>query len=263
MFKSKKIIIIISIVIFALILLAFAVLVFLPKIKSGNEKNNKEQANENTTINLENEFASYFANINYQEQSQEIISTIYELNKSEEGKYEVDVHFPKINLDSAKEINDEIINVFGAKLLDVVQKQKEFTTYNVNYVFFVNNGIVSVVIKCTLKEGDLPQRIMIKTYNYDLVSEKIVSLKDLLEGKNIELEKAQQEIYSTIKANNQNTETLANQGYNVYVRNLESEEYKIDNIDNYFLDKNGELIIIFPYGNKNFTGTMDLIKLNK
>ena len=103
---------------------------------------------------------------------------------------------------------------------------------------------------------------MIQTYNYDLVSEKLVSLKDFIESKNIDIEKAQQEINSTIKAKNQNTESLANQGYNIYVRDLESDEYKIDNIDNYFLNKNGELIIIFPYGNKNFTGTMDLIKLS-
>ena len=172
------------------------------------------------------------------------------------------IKLPKINLDACQGINNEIINTFGAKLLDIVQKQEKFTTYNVDYVFFVNDGIASIIIKCTLKEGDSPQRVMIKTYNYDLVSEKVVSLKDLIEKKKLSLEKVQQEIYSTIKANNQNTEALANQGYNIYVRNLESDEYKVENIENYFLNKNGELIIIFPYGNKSFTGTMDLIKLS-
>ena len=48
-------------------------------------------------------------------------------------------------------------------------------------------------------------------------------------------------------------------GYQVYKRDLKSDIYKAENVDNYFLGPNGSIYIIYAYGNTNFTTECDII----
>ena len=54
---------------------------------------------------------------------------------------------------------------------------------------------------------------------------------------------------------------MAQSGYNVYQRNPEDEMYKLENIQNFMEGPNGELYIIFAYGNNNYTSEMDVIEI--
>ena len=55
-------------------------------------------------------------------------------------------------------------------------------------------------------------------------------------------------------------EILTQSGYSVYVRDLNSDVYKLENITNFFLDNDEKLYIIFAYGNQNFTSELDIVK---
>ena len=52
---------------------------------------------------------------------------------------------------------------------------------------------------------------------------------------------------------------LDNSGYDVYKRNLESDMYKLENVDTFYIGKDGKLYIVFAYGNTGFTSEMDII----
>ncbi|MDO5556710.1 MAG: hypothetical protein Q4G05_00470 [Clostridia bacterium] len=65
----------------------------------------------------------------------------------------------------------------------------------------------------------------------------------------------------TIIKKNQEAIALKESGYEIYTRNIQNPYYKIENIDNFFLDKDGNLNIIYAYGNQNYTAEFDIIKL--
>ncbi len=52
--------------------------------------------------------------------------------------------------------------------------------------------------------------------------------------------------------------TLAEQGYNVYRRDVDSDIYKIENANEFYI-KDKILYIIYCYGNNSFTSEVDLI----
>ena len=59
----------------------------------------------------------------------------------------------------------------------------EYTIYNLDYIAYTNENILSLAIMGTIKEGDNPQRIIVQTYNYDLETEKDVTVKEILDKK--------------------------------------------------------------------------------
>lgn len=138
---------------------------------------------------------------------------------------------------------------------------KEYTVYNVDYIWHINGDILSIVIKGTIKEGTNPQRITMQTYNYNLATDEEVGLEEMLNVQNLKKTDIQSKIIKTMREKNVNAETMAEQGYNVYVRDIRSDEYLIENIKTYFLGEAGHVYIIFAYGNTNFTETMDVIIL--
>lgn len=83
----------------------------------------------------------------------------------------------------------------------------------------------------------------------------------MLELKGLKKADIQSKIVTKMREKNVNAEAMANQGYNVYVRDIRSEEYLIENIKTYFLGEEGNLYIVFAYGNTNYTETMDVIVL--
>lgn len=266
MLKNKKLIITIMIILLIFIAIIITALFVLPNFSKEIQSRNNSTKQTTTEQEvpeeeLENKFLSIFTDIDYNQENQEIISTVYEYQRNEENKYEVNVHIPKINFETCKGINSEILEIFGRKLLDIVQNNQEFTKYNVDYVSYSNQGIISLIIKCTLKEGSSPQRVIIKTYNYYINEERLITLEEIIKNKNIDEQKLQEQIYKKTRQKNENAQALAEQGYNIYVRDLSSAEYEIANIENYYLGNDGNVYIVFAYGNKNFTETIDIIRL--
>ena len=53
-------------------------------------------------------------------------------------------------------------------------------------------------------------------------------------------------------------EYLIELGYNVFSRDINSDIYRLDNVKEYFI-YNGNIYIIFAYGNDKMTSEMDLV----
>ena len=84
--------------------------------------------------------------------------------------YEFNVNIPYLNInhDSAKQINEEINSLFYNKVNNILMNSNQYTVYSVTYKAYLNDNILSLIISATLKEGQNPQRVIMKTYNYNL-----------------------------------------------------------------------------------------------
>ncbi len=178
--------------------------------------------------------------------------------------YEINIHIPVIN------IKNELANTYNSmtqadfinKANDVMQNtdKTKKAIYSIDYAAYVNNNILSLVIRSTLKEGSSAQRIIIRTYNYNLSTNQEASLIDLITIKRLNKDEVNNKILQVVKAENQEAESLQSMGYNqIFVRDLTSDIYNVDNAGAYFLGPNGELYIVYAYGNGEFTSEMDII----
>ncbi len=254
--KGKKILIITLIMVF-LVLSLVAVGLFLFNRKQESERKQEEEA----ILNAEENFKKLFLNLEYSENENEAITLSYKMEKTEEGKYEVDANVPLLNIETevANKVNDEINNIFGKKLVEIVKNSTVYTKYSVDYIAYTNNNIMSLIIKSTLKEGSNPQRLMVQTYNYHLEENKLISLEEYMDINNLDKNTVQSQIINYIRDKSVNAETAVAQGYNIYVRNIRSDEYLIENIKTFFIGQDGKLYIVFAYGNTNFTETVDVV----
>ena len=178
--------------------------------------------------------------------------------------YEINIHIPVIN------IKNELANTYNSMTqADVINKANDVmqntdktkkAIYSIDYAAYVNNNILSLVIRSTLKEGSSAQRIIIRTYNYNLSTNQEASLIDLITIKRLNKDEVNNKILQVVKAENQEAESLQSMGYNqIFVRDLTSDIYNVDNAGAYFLGPNGELYIVYAYGNGEFTSEMDII----
>lgn len=254
--KGKKILII-SLITILLILIVGAVYLFLDNKKHEEIKRQEEEA----ILNAEENFKNLFTNLEYTKNENEAITLSYEYEKSEQGKYDVDVKSPLFNIetDTAKAINDEIDEIFGRKLISIVKANTVYTKYTVDYIAYTNNNIISLIIKANLKEGSNAQRIIVKTYNYDLEENKILTLENYVEKMNLDKNSIQTQITSYIREKSETVDTSLADEYNIYVRDVRSEEYLIENVENFYIGDDGKLYIVFAYGNRNYTETTDVI----
>lgn len=254
--KSKKIVIIVLIIIL-LVLSLVAVGLFL--INKEQEEVQKQE--EEAIINAEENFKNLFINLEYSENENEAITLAYKIQKSEPGKYEINSNIPLLNIetDAAKTVNNEIKNTFGRKLIEIVQEGTVYTKYNIDYIAYTNNNIISLIIKATLKEGSNPQRVMVQTYNYSLEENKLVELQEYMNMQGLDKNIVQTQIINYIRQKSANTNTALAEQYNLYVRDVRSEEYLIENIKTYYIGQDGKLYIVFAYGNTNFTETVDIV----
>lgn len=254
--KGKKILII-SLIILLLILTAVAAFLIL----DNKQHEIIEKQEEEAILNAEENFKNLFKNLEYSKNENEAITLSYEFIQTEQGKYDVSVNSPLLNIetDTAKAINDEIDETFGRKLISIVKENTVYTRYTVDYIAYTNNNIISLIIKANLKEGINAQRLIVKTYNYDLRENKILSLEDYIEKMNLDKEAIQTQITSYIREKSEGVDTNLAEEYNLYVRDVRSEEYLIENIENYYIGEDGKLYIVFAYGNNNYTETTDVI----
>lgn len=248
--KNKK-----KIIYSAIGVLAIAILSIIIIYNSG-KRTNRDKMSEEEPIDkeqLEIEFNDLFTN-----EENQYVSTLYKIQEEKSGKYKIDAYIPRIHLDNKidNEVNNEINSSFVNKILQVYNDSKIYTILKINYATSIQDNRLSVIIKCSLKEGSNAQRTIIKTYNYDIESKEKIKIVDLIqEQKKADL---QEEINQKIQLKLKKEATLAEQGYNVYRRDLDSDIYKIENANEFYI-KDKILYIIYCYGNNSFTSEVDLI----
>jgi len=211
------------------------------------------------TINLNGFDSTKVAKL---KESEEIV---YSLDRIENlDAYEIDIHIPVVNIkgDIAGSFNKITQAIFANKANEILRKSDMTTKtfYEVNYAAYVNEDILSVVIKSTLKEGQSAQRVMIQTYNYNLSTGEEVKLDELITKKAFNKDEINSKIRAVVQEADNESKAVANAGYNeVFTRDLNSNMYEVDNSGIFFLNANNELYIIYAYGNQNFTSEMDII----
>lgn len=214
-------------------------------------------------INLQEYTSANF--VNKVKPTQDIVYTNYTLNEIFEGKYEIQVNIPIININYEKiiDIDTEILSVFYNKVNNIIENSKVEGTpkaiYTVSYTAYLNENILSLVIKATLKEGNNAQRVIVKAYTYNISTNQEVSLNEMLEIKKINKEDVKSKIDAKVQDAINYSENLSSLGYEVYKRNMKDDMYKIENSNNYFLGPNGSIYIIYAYGNNNFTTECDVV----
>lgn len=203
-------------------------------------------------------------------QDKDIIYKAYDMQeeKDEENKkYNIDIKVPVFNVkgDVVAEFNKTTQSIFADKANDILTKSEKNTIYNMEYVAYLNENILSLVIKSTLKEGNNPQRMIVQTYNYNIETGEKVTLNEILESKGINFEEVNQKIEKQVKeANKQSeaiSEALSQLGQSVYMRDLDNAMYVTDNVTHFFIGLDGQIYIVYPYGNTNFTSEIDIIKV--
>lgn len=214
-------------------------------------------------VNLQNYTSANF--VNKIQPSKDVVYTTYSLNEIYEGKYEMQVNIPLINInnESAIKIDKEILSIFYDKVKSIIDNSREETTaktiYTVSYTAYLNENLLSLVIKANLKEGDKPQRVIIKTYTYNVSTNKEISLNEIIDLKNLNSNDIQSKITKTIEDAISSSDNLSSLGYTTYKRNIDNSMYKIENSTNYLLGPNNTLYIIYAYGNSNFTTDKDVV----
>lgn len=226
------------------------------------------------TAQLEYNFKNIFENrLDYQgydvnttgvlkiDSSQDLIYTWVTKESVVENRYDLDLNIPRVNISntSVEKFNEKIKELYVDKANDIILNATNNTIYTVEYMSYINTNILSLVIKSTLKEGNNPQRVIIQTYNYNLSTNEEITLKQMLEIKGLQENTVKNTIVNKVQEANREAEDLKNLGYNVYVRDLSSEIYEIENTENFILGANNYLYIIYPYGNSNYTDEMDVI----
>ena len=228
---------------------------------SNNKKNDNSEIKKQDVQNLRENFSLLFNN-EINDELQDKVFVAQNLENEELGKYKTNIKIPMLNIknNTARKINSEIATVFSKKILPLIkQNTDEYTIYNVSFFTCLNDNILSIAIKCTLKEGKTAQRLIIKTYNYDIQDDKLLNLEDIIEKKGVDRNNIQKEIYYEIQKQIEKSEIIAGEGYKVYTRTQNDIIYKVENTEEFMLDEKGNLYIIYAYGNNNITGEMDLI----
>lgn len=203
----------------------------------------------------------YNGNLNKIKEDDDVILIAYNTQEQKEN-YTVDFKIPYFNINSenAKKYNQQIKSLFKDKSESVISStSRKNIIYNVKYKAYENNNILSLVILSELKEGESNERIIIQTYNYNLQTNEMVSINDIIKEKNINIANANNRIKNEINNSQEQNLKLAELGYNVTIRDTSKEEYKIENATEYFLGENGYLYVIYAYGNNDFTSELDVV----
>ena len=189
------------------------------------------------------------------------VITGYNLVNEDENFYSVNAQIPSININTskAKEINAKIKSEFYDTANNIMRKKEGHTIYTVSYVAYINEDVLSLVIKASLKEQDKAEKVSVKTYNYSITDEKLYTLEDLIKYKETTKEDVQTVIDKDVKTAYNNAKIIAETYGNLYERDLSSNMYKVENTDTFFLTQDGYVYIIYAYGNKDYTNEMDLI----
>lgn len=181
-------------------------------------------------------------------------------NENKENSYDMNLNIPYINIDNEtiKAYNEEIKQTYEEKAENILQAESGNTIYTLEYEATIENDILSLIIRSNLKEGASAQRLIVQTFNYDLRNNKEITLEELIELKQLNVDDVQNRIDEEITAEYRRVEDLKSLGYLIFERNPADEMYKIENSQDFFV-KDGNIYIIYAYGNENLTREMDLV----
>lgn len=246
--KNRKILIIAVSITIVAILATLILLVLLNK-----KEKQKSTEREVDVEQLEIQFNDIFDN-----KGNEYISTLYHIEETKSGKYDirVDIPYSHINGEIDNKINKELNDVFIKKLSHIINGGLSYTIFKMDYTTSINNDIVSLVVRCVLKEGSSAQRTIIKTYNYNIQTNEAVKIMDLIpENRQSDI---QELINRRIQSEVKREQTIVDQGYNVYRRDPNSDIYILKNASEFYI-ADDILYIIYSYGNSNYTSKVDII----
>lgn len=280
--KNRNIMyIIISIICIVAIILGVYYQIFADKVVNESNVNEIEniidEPNADDPENLLLEFNKLFTNDFYSQkystsnitkhpglEEKDIIYTAYNVQEDKENEYSMDLKLPVFNIegDIPNEYNETTQSIFVNKANAIFAGTRQYTIYNVEYVGYLNDNILSLVIKSTLKEGNSAQRIIVQTYNYDIEANKKVTLNEVLEKENIKVRDVNKKIEKQVQEASKQAQAISEAtGQIVYKRDLNNAMYITDNVSNFFIGKDGQIYIIYAYGNNNVTSEIDIIKL--
>ena len=261
----------------AIVAMCIISIILVVYLQSGKQPSNGNTANngktEKSQETLKKEFDQMFNNVvelnDYDtssikkiDSSKNIVYTAYSSEARKDNKYELDIDIPVINIVIIVAFVFYILNqvIFANYKYFVIVFSKAYTIYSISYTGYINGDILSVIIKSTLKEGSNAQRTIVETYNYNLKTEKKVSIYDALNEKNITQDALNSKVNNVITNAIKDANKIQLTGYETYSRDINSDIYNIENIESFFLGEDGSLYVLFPYGNNNFTSEMDIVK---
>lgn len=270
---NKRRIIIYSIAIFACILAIVVVIGIqilgndvvdnffgVSKITKKTEKEeNRLKANFDTLFQnqLENNSSCEVKKI---DKNKDIVYTNYENTDKSANNYEMNVNLPYINIknQSVQDYNENIKNIFQAKAEEVLKSTNSNVIYTVKYEAYIENNILSLIIYSDLKQDSSAQRIIVQTFNFNLETNKELTLEDIIKIYELDEKTVQDKIDNEIKTEEKKAEDLKALGYNVFTRDTKSDMYKIKNATEFFVHNNN-LYIIYAYGNDKLTSERDIV----
>ena len=219
--------------------------------------------------NLKAEFNNIYTNSlkNYNDKydklksdtSKELVYTGYTKDVTENNSYNINVQIPYINIKNSTidGYNEEIKNLFEKKAEDILKTKNKNTIYTVEYNACVEDGVLSIIINANLKEGSSAQRVIIKTYNYDLDTNQEINLSQLLKGESVDTSYAQSKINEEIEVEQKKAEDLKALGHSIFSRDKNDDMYKIENVEDFYF-QDGAIYVLFAYGNDKYTSEVDV-----
>lgn len=209
-----------------------------------------------------NQIDAYQSSVNIKkiDDSKEIIYPYYQKQEKQDNDYDLDICIPFINIDNeiVKKYNEAIERDFVEKAESVLESENNNVIYTVQYVATVEDDILSLMIRSNLKDGSSAQRVIIQTYHFDLKNNKEVTLEDLLNQNGVQIADVENKVKQQIETEQKKVEDLKALGYNIFERNAEDEMYLVKNTDQFFI-KDGNIYLIYAYGNEALTSELDLI----
>ena len=227
--------------------------------KKTEEEENRLKANFDTLFQnqLENNSSCEVKKI---DENKDIVYTNYENTDKSANNYEMNVNLPYINIknQSVQDYNENIKNIFQAKAEEVLKSTNSNVIYTVKYEAYIENNILSLIIYSDLKQDASAQRIIIQTFNFNLETNKELTLEDIIKIYELDEKTVQDKIDNEIKTEEKKAEDLKALGYNVFIRDTKSDMYKIKNATEFFVHNNN-LYIIYAYGNDKLTSERDIV----
>ena len=194
------------------------------------------------------------------DENKDIVYTNYENTDKSANNYEMNVNLPYINIknQSVQDYNENIKNIFQAKAEEVLKSTNSNVIYTVKYEAYIENNILSLIIYSDLKQDSSAQRIIVQTFNFNLETNKELTLEDIIKIYELDEKTVQDKIDNEIKNEEKKAEDLKALGYNVFTRDTKSDMYKIKNATEFFVHNNN-LYIIYAYGNDKLTSERDIV----
>lgn len=264
--KIRKIFIIGIIAICIICLILTVLFKFMEKEKDVSKK---EEVLVIDTVELSKDFYEIFNNkINFQNNvvpsnikkdiTKDLVYTYYTKNESEE----INVNIPKININGSNvdKINDEIDEIFYKKMENIIKDNNSTKSiYSVKYNAYINDNILSLIIISDLQEGTNSKREIVKTYNYNISSNQLMDLNQIINFRKLNNSYVQEKINNTIRDYAKKIPVFQELENNRYIRDINDDIYKVENTKEFFLGEGKALYILYPYGNSNNTVELDLV----